>query len=82
MRYGFVEVSKDEEYVFAHLKTIRNFKIYYLDEGKNLSLKFIEYGCQPLASEGCALKFAIKKWPPFEEVSKITIIPRQSPVIL
>ena len=46
MGYGFVEVSKDEGDVFLHLKTLRNFRIFYLNEGQNLSLKIIEYGCQ------------------------------------
>ena len=45
--YGFVEVSKDKADAHVNLKTIRNLRIYYLDEGQNLSLKIIEYGCQP-----------------------------------
>ena len=45
--YSFVEVSKDEADVSLHLHTMRNFRIYYLDKGRNLSLEIIEYGCLP-----------------------------------
>ena len=57
MGYGFVEVTKDEADVFLHIKIMGNFRIYYLNEGQNLSLKIIEHGCQPQASEGYPLKF-------------------------
>ena len=58
MEYGFVEVRKDEADIFVHLKTLRNFRIYYLVEGQNLGLKIIEYCCQRKASEGCPPNFA------------------------
>ena len=45
--HGFIEVSKDEADVFIHLKTMRNFRVYYLDDSQNLSLKITKYECLP-----------------------------------
>jgi len=55
--YGFVKVGDEEADVFLHLKTLRNFGIYYLNEGQKLFLKITDSGRWPQASEIRLLNF-------------------------
>jgi len=49
--YDFVEVENEQADVFVHLKTLRNFGIYHLNEGQKLFLKVTDDGRGPQASE-------------------------------
>ena len=55
--YGFVKVGDEEADVFLHLKTLRNFGIYYINEGQKLFLKITDSGRGPQASEILLLNF-------------------------
>ena len=55
--YGFVEVGDEEADVFVHLKTLRNFGIYHLNEGQKLFLKITDDCRGPQASEIRLLNF-------------------------
>ena len=55
--YGFVEVDDEEADVFVHLKTLRNFGIYHLNEGQKSFLKINGGGRGPQASEFQLLNF-------------------------
>ena len=46
-----MEVENEQADVFVHLKTLRNFGIYHLNEGQKLFLKVTDDGRGPQASE-------------------------------
>jgi len=50
-------VGDEEADVFLHLKTLRNFGIYYLNEGQKLFLKITDSGRWLQASEIRLLNF-------------------------
>ena len=55
--YSFAEVGNEEADVFVHLKTLRNFRVYHLNEGQKLFLKITDGGRGPQTSEIRLLNF-------------------------
>ncbi len=52
-----MEVGDEEADIFVHLKTLRNFEIYHLNEGQKLFLKITDDSRGPEASEIRLLNF-------------------------
>ena len=52
-----MEVDDEKADIFVHLKTLRNFGVYHLNEGQKLFLKITDGGRGPHASEIRLLNF-------------------------